>query len=241
MNAEQTQHQLPSGNAGPLEDFLDGSPALSALADGEIGSRELDALIANFDSDSEALSNWHAYQVIGDVLRGQIETGASIPPNEFLAAVRVGLKSQDTKPLETALQAAEVFAVQMPRVDREAANDSVFRWKLVASFASVAAVMAVGWNVLVGSGAALNGAAGPQIALSSPTPAVAPIPQPATGVPSVVSSSSAPVAVNTGQGVLIRDAQLEALLAEHRQHGGMSALQSPSGFIRSATYDAAGR
>ena len=52
---------------------------------------------------------------------------------------------------------------------------------------------------------------------------------------------AAPVAVNTGQGVVIRDAQLEALLAEHRQHGGMSALQMPSGFIRNATYEAAGR
>jgi sigma-E factor negative regulatory protein RseA len=40
---------------------------------------------------------------------------------------------------------------------------------------------------------------------------------------------------------VIRDAQLEALLAEHRQHGGMSALQTPTGFIRNATYDAAGR
>ena len=37
------------------------------------------------------------------------------------------------------------------------------------------------------------------------------------------------------------DEVLEALLAEHRQHGGMSALQMPSGFIRNATYEAAGR
>lgn len=57
----------------------------------------------------------------------------------------------------------------------------------------------------------------------------------------VAPSGNPSVAVNTGQGVLIRDAQLEALLAEHRQHGGMSALQTPSGFIRNATYDAAGR
>jgi sigma-E factor negative regulatory protein RseA len=47
-----------------------------------------------------------------------------------------------------------------------------------------------------------------------------------------------PVVVNTSQGVLIRDAQLEALMAEHRQFGGVSALQMPAGFLRNATHDA---
>jgi sigma-E factor negative regulatory protein RseA len=45
------------------------------------------------------------------------------------------------------------------------------------------------------------------------------------------------LAVNTNQGVLIRDAELEALMAEHRQHGGVSVLQMPAGFLRNATYD----
>jgi sigma-E factor negative regulatory protein RseA len=49
------------------------------------------------------------------------------------------------------------------------------------------------------------------------------------------------VVVNTPQGAVIRDTQLEALMAEHRQHGGMSALQMPAGFLRNATYDATGR
>jgi sigma-E factor negative regulatory protein RseA len=47
------------------------------------------------------------------------------------------------------------------------------------------------------------------------------------------------VAVSTGQGILIRDARLEQMLAEHRQYGGMSALQMPAGFLRNATYDTA--
>ena len=32
--------------------------------------------------------------------------------------------------------------------------------------------------------------------------------------------------------------QLEQLLAEHRQYGGMSALQMPAGFLRDATHQA---
>lgn len=47
------------------------------------------------------------------------------------------------------------------------------------------------------------------------------------------------VLVQTGQGQVLRDARLEELLAEHRQYGGMSALQMPAGFLRNATCDAA--
>jgi sigma-E factor negative regulatory protein RseA len=50
-------------------------------------------------------------------------------------------------------------------------------------------------------------------------------------------SSPSTVLVNTDRGTLIRDARLEQLLAEHRQFGGMSALQMPAGFLRDATHD----
>jgi sigma-E factor negative regulatory protein RseA len=35
---------------------------------------------------------------------------------------------------------------------------------------------------------------------------------------------------------MIRNPEVDALLAQHRQHGGMSALQAPVGFLRTATY-----
>jgi len=40
---------------------------------------------------------------------------------------------------------------------------------------------------------------------------------------------------------MLRDAQLDALLAAHRQLGGGSALQMSSGFLRNATFDGGGR
>ena len=58
------------------------------------------------------------------------------------------------------------------------------------------------------------------------------------------SAQSAPpampaaVVVNTSQGPVLRDPRLEQLLAEHRQYGGMSALQMPAGFLRDATHQA---
>jgi sigma-E factor negative regulatory protein RseA len=53
------------------------------------------------------------------------------------------------------------------------------------------------------------------------------------------ASTIQPVVVQTAQGQVLRDARLEQLLSEHRQFGGMSALQAPAGFLRNATYDAA--
>jgi len=42
-------------------------------------------------------------------------------------------------------------------------------------------------------------------------------------------------------GVMVRDPRLDELLDAHRQLGGHSALQMPSGFLRNATYEGAAR
>ena len=41
--------------------------------------------------------------------------------------------------------------------------------------------------------------------------------------------------VVTDRGVVLRDPQLEELMAAHRHYGGVSALQMPAGFLRNAT------
>lgn len=46
-------------------------------------------------------------------------------------------------------------------------------------------------------------------------------------------AAQAPATVSAG---MIRNPEVDALLAQHRQHGGMSALQAPVGFLRTATY-----
>jgi sigma-E factor negative regulatory protein RseA len=40
---------------------------------------------------------------------------------------------------------------------------------------------------------------------------------------------------------MIRDPQIDALLAAHRQFGGTSALQAPTGFLRNATFEEGAR
>jgi len=242
MNAEQHRNPLTEDRVLSSSQSLSTDHLLSAMADGEVDPAEFDALMASLGDTADTLSSWHAYQVVGDVLRGNADPIGGTPAGDFLAAVRVGLGTPGagTDAAPRLPEQPVLPAIQPVRV--EAANDAVFRWKLVAGFASLAAVMAVSWSVVSGFGAGAGGVAGAELASSQPNA----VSTPAAVQPPIVATLAAPapatpVAVNTGLGVLIRDAQLEALLAEHRQHGGVSALQTPSGFIRNATYEAAGR
>jgi sigma-E factor negative regulatory protein RseA len=106
-------------------------------------------------------------------------------------------------------------SVPAPLQAAPAANDGSFRWKVAAGVASLAAVAAVGWTV-VGVG----------------KPA-----EPAQ----IAATPDGTVLAGSQQGPMIRDARLDELLAAHRQLGGASALQTPAGFLRNATFDGAGR
>ncbi len=213
------------------------SEGLSALADGEVSEQELDALLVAFGEHEDARSCWHRYQVIGDVLRGSAPPVTGRPSGDFLASLRTRLQDDcvDREPVLAVKASVPLELPSRPDADlslRPSANDPVFRWKMVAGFASLAAVMAVSWGLM---GAQTPAATGPQLAGSGAVPATqvslaASAPAPTTPAPLVV--------VPTGQGPVIRDPQLEALMAEHRQHGGMSALQMPAGFLRNATFDA---
>lgn len=219
-------------------DLVAPDQALSALVDGELDAALLDGLLAADEGRAEVFASWHTYQVIGDVLRGNRVVATAQAPGDFLAGVRERLRSESA-PVAQPVGEGRLLVQNPPAalVQVPAANDAVFRWKMVAGLASLAAVMAVSWTVLSGAPSGSGGAAGPQLAS-------APVPTQQAAAPVAVSAAAAPsnaLVVNTGQGPLIRDARLEELLAEHRQNGGMSALQMPTGFIRNATYDAAGR
>ncbi|MDR7094818.1 sigma-E factor negative regulatory protein [Hydrogenophaga laconesensis] len=234
MNAAQVSLNAKSQETAAI---IASEQCVSSLVDGEIGTAQLADLLSSDEGREELLGSWHAYHVIGDVLRGHSGVISTRAPCDFLADVRERLR------LEAAPIVQPMPGVRHPHepvqpvalVRGTAANDATFRWKLVAGVASLAAVMAVSWTVLSGVPPAAGGTSGPQLA------AVPTAPEAAERVAAQVTTPSTAVVVNTGQGTLIRDARLEELLAEHRQNGSMSALQMPTGFIRNATYDAAGR
>ena len=125
---------------------------------------------------------------------------------------RLRERLEDEKPLAAPEPLAAQAAVD---TSRPPANDWI--WKLAAGVASVAAVAAVGWNMWGGS--------------------AAPVPQPQLAT----APEAAPVVVEAGAPAMIRDARLDQLLSVHRQFGGAGLLQTSSGFIRNATFEAPGR
>jgi sigma-E factor negative regulatory protein RseA len=98
--------------------------------------------------------------------------------------------------------------------ERVAAND--WRWKVAAGVASVAAVAAIGWNMTAGG-------------------------VPSTVQPQLAAAPAGATAAAVQPAAMIRDPQLDRLLAAHRQLGGATALQSSSGFLRSATFEGPAR
>ncbi|MFM6985900.1 MAG: sigma-E factor negative regulatory protein [Hydrogenophaga sp.] len=181
---------------------------LSALVDGELSVDELAAaLYAGAGGTDQAVCR--RYALIGQALRGEPIHAQPVSPQDFLAGVNLRLQAER--------EPAAVLATRLS--GRSAANDAVFRWKLVAGLASLAAVVAVSWNVLVAAPGAV--VAGPQLAAVQPD---------------ALPAGALAVVVNTERGPVVRDPRLEQLLAEHRQYGGMSALQMPAGFLRDATH-----
>jgi len=142
MNAA---HPHRSGAAQPLS-----APAeqaddarLSALLDGELSIAELDDWLLAAEADTTAHATCQRYQLIGQALRGEPVVAAPVSPQSFLAGVRSRLQEEPLAAPAPTLAATSSVPVHAP-----AANDAVFRWKLVAGFASLAAVMAVSWSVL---------------------------------------------------------------------------------------------
>jgi len=218
MSAEQLNDALDAG---------DGS-AWSALADGELTEVQCAALWRGVGDRGESYAAWQSYQIIGEVLRGE-HVALRQSPQDFLAGVRAGLARDEAQvPVRPVLTQAPVL---MPQVRGDAANDAVLRWKWVAGLASLTAVAAFSWALVGQVAPSGSGSAGPVMAQAPSAAAVA------EARPTASSAGSALVVVKTEQGRLIRDPALERMLAEHRQHGSMSALQMPAGFLRNATYD----
>lgn len=182
-------------------DLVDGHEPDGACA------RTLDALLSN----RQAMQTWHAYHVIGDVLRSS-ELAPTSSDHAFLERLERRLANEPVRPV-----VAESSQVR-PVTNVPSANASIFRWKMVAGLASFALVGVVGVSLWPQTG--LSGDA--QVAKQN---TVAP------------SAPTTLVATDTGAGTMLRDARLDELMVAHRQLGGHSALQVPAGFLRNATHE----
>lgn len=216
---------------------------ISALADSQLQGEAFGKAMDFLATDGESQSTWQTYQLIGDVLRAGRPTACS-DSTAFLARFQQRLAAEE--PVQrAAVVAAPVVALPVSaRLPVEAANEPIFRWKLVAGAASLVAAAAIGWN-WVGGGVGVA-PAGAQMAQQQQT---APSVQLATSEGSVLSvaqqgASAGPTRVVVGSGtgnpqVMLRDPRLDQLLEAHRQAAG--GAQMPSGFLRNATFESSER
>jgi sigma-E factor negative regulatory protein RseA len=187
---------------------------VSALADGELRGDAFARAVDIAAGDSDARHAWHAYHLIGDVLRSG-DLGAGSEPDRFLSRLQARL-CEERQPAASAVapRALQLAVEASQQSQRVAANDVNFRWKVLAGVASLTAIGTVAWSL---SAAPVNGPA--QLArVEAPT-----------------------VLANTQRGVMIRDARLDELLAAHRQMGGASVLPAPAGALRNAAFEGPAR
>ncbi len=177
---------------------------VSALTDGELHGVEFTRALAVLASSPQAQADWHSYHLVGDVLRAGAGTAVGAHDAAFMARLRLRLQ-QEEAPLQPGAGISQV-------VVQSSANDSVWRWKLVAGLSSLAVVVVLGWQLTAPSQQAA------QMAASGPP-----------SVPVAQAGAEAPV--------MIRDPRLDQLIAAHQQLGGTSALQMPAGFLRNATFE----
>ncbi len=201
---------------------------ISALADGQLhGDAFADAVACA--GDDEGLATWQIYHLVGDVLRSN-DLARADSGNVLLSRLREQMAQEAPVQRPAALVPEPALGV-VAQARLPAANASVFRWKMVAGVASLAAVAAIGWSS-VGMLRDVGGFSGAQMA-SVGVPVVQAVPASQGGGQ---PGSMIAVAENEGQQVMIRDPRLDELLAAHKQFGSTSALQMPAGFLRNATF-----
>jgi len=207
-----------------MEKILNMDEMVSALADGELHGEEFARAVQAVAGDAGARASWHAYHLVGDVLRSP-ELASPSSGADFVVRLRARLQQEQAGAASVPAAGLTLHddaqdAATRVAADRAPANAPSFGWPLLAGVASLTAVAAIAWNVLGGAGGA--GPVAAELAQSAPQQ-----------MQQQARESTRPV--------MIRDARLDELLAAHRQAGGASALQMPAGFLRNATFESPGR
>jgi sigma-E factor negative regulatory protein RseA len=216
--------------AQAMTNTLENCERLSALADGQLSREAAKQTLDWLTHDADAQARWNTYHLVGEVMRSG---DVSCPDREaaFMQRLSEALAREPAPAL--GVDAIKIEATQAHQQDLKApkglrntaANDASFGWRLAGGFAALLAVVVVSWQ---GLGAGLVSGAGPQLAQ-----VIVPTGQSLAALPLVTDSDVAPR--------MIRDPQLDAFLAAHKQFGGTSAFQKPSGFLSNAVFEGAAR
>lgn len=205
-----------------MEQHLQGSPGamerLSEMVDGEADAASTAQLCRAWSDDAQLRGAWHAWHLIGDVLRSDDLAVPSGRDAEFLQRLRTRLAAEPV--------------VLAPRSDANASPPAARRWHVrrwSGPIAVAAGFVAVAGALLVMRSPQTQ--SGPALASASSAADVRSV----VALPALAADSAAEPQTVAPNDRVIRDARLDRYLAAHKQFGGSSALGVPSGFLRSAT------
>jgi sigma-E factor negative regulatory protein RseA len=176
---------------------------LSALADGD--AQALDRACSHWRDEPAARQTWHAYHLIGDVMRSEELAASPARDAAFLAGVRLRLAAEPV-----VLAPAPVVAATAAPRPRQA-------WLLPA--AAVAGFMAVAGVMVMTRTDSGTGSGTGTLAASS------------VAAPVVAAASAAPPVLVSDQTGVIHDARLDEFLRAHQSIRG-SMVAAPGGTLR---------
>ena len=205
---------------------------LSALIDGELDVPGSADACARWCGDQGVREDWHAWHLIGDVLRSDDLASNASRDLRFLAVVRERLAAE---PVLLAPQPGLAAASR-----QRSAMAAFGHWRLSGAVAA-GVVLVVGAFVMTrppadasapGLIAAADSSVGGYRVLATPAD---------SGVTTfrVTRGEARPAGVLDRE--MIRNAHLDRYLEAHKQFAGSSALGVPSAFLSSATVDSATR
>jgi sigma-E factor negative regulatory protein RseA len=212
--------------------------SLSALTDGELDSAQVARACAAWRDDAEARRTWHAYQLIGDVLRSDDLSSSSKRDADFLAALRDRLAQEPVVLAPEPVVQPELETIPAPRV----ANS---RWSWMAPSAVAAGFVLVTGALLVTRAPGPVGGAGDSVLArmglgGTPSAQVVNVTSPTLAATADGASSPEPQAIVL-TGKMLRDARLDLYMSAHKQFAGSTALGVPSGFLRNAAAEVPAR
>lgn len=188
---------------------------LSELADGELDAHGVREACALWREDDEVRRKWHAYQLIGDVLRSEDLAAAPSRDAAFLAALRQRL--------------ADEPVVLAPSAESQARPARRRAW---------AAPMAVAAGFMAVAGVLVVTRLSAPVADPSGAAALAAREAPADMTLAAARDPAASAEGASVQGDLriVRDPRLDRYLAAHKQFGAQSAVAVPVVSLRHATH-----
>ncbi|MEP6503529.1 MAG: sigma-E factor negative regulatory protein [Betaproteobacteria bacterium] len=197
---------------------------LSALADGDATDNESARAFQAWREDDDARSTWHAYQLIGDVLRSEDLATEPAADESFLVALRARLATEPVvlAPQPRVQEAAQGDVAQPIAANATGAVRARARWQGPLAMAAGFLVVIGGLNIVRpfnqgGSAALAQAGASSGAVVAQAAPATA----------SGIVAANAQAKANADQ--------LAPYLAAHRQSTMSGAFQMPGGDLRNVS------